>query len=228
MTPPLALRHVPGAPDDIALVTDTDTPAPADPDRLAMLSDAERARADAYRFAAHRDLFVHAHVVQRRALSLLAPDVPPAAWRFDRPEANGKPFALGPDGARGPMFSLTHCEGLVGVALSTRREVGLDAEQTGRRELSLDLARSSFAPVEARGLAALPDADSALARLWCGKEALSKALGLGLALDFATLVIDPHSATILQTPDSMDARDWAFTYPEASAGHTLALAWHGG
>jgi 4'-phosphopantetheinyl transferase len=231
----LTRQTIPGAPDDVTLFVSTDVdPATKDnkvaesartAGELAVLDATERARADAFRFSRDRDRFVHAHALKRQAISHMMPEVRAASWHFGLPEPGGKPFAIAPNGERGPKFSLTHCEGLVAVAVSGWREVGLDAEPTHRPELSLDLARSSFAPVEVRNLNAIPHPGATLARLWCGKEALSKAIGFGLALDFKTLVIDPHNSTIERAAPPMHADDWSFLYPEAPAGFTLALAW---
>lgn len=61
-------------------------------------------------------------------------------------------------------------------------------------------ASSQFAPSERQHLAALPDDEQRtdyLLRLWTFKEAVSKLLGLGSAIDFSTLAFDlaPYSPT---------------------------------
>lgn len=219
----LLARPVSGAPGDIVLFLESGAASACD-DGTAVLDAAERTRAGHFRSAGDRARFVSAHVLLRRALSRVAPGVPPAAWRFDRPEPNGKPFAIGPDGNRGPEFSLTHCKGLTGLAVSKLRPVGFDAEPTHRPEITHDLAKGSFAPLELAAMPKAPD-PAVLARLWCGKEALAKAVGQGLALDFAEIVIDPATGAVHACPPPLSRENWTLTFPAGPAGFTLALAW---
>ncbi|MEM9854178.1 MAG: 4'-phosphopantetheinyl transferase superfamily protein [Pseudomonadota bacterium] len=166
-----------------------------------------------------------AHALLRRALSAVSPEVAPEAWLFDVPQKGGKPFALTPSGARGPFFNLTHCHGLVAVAVSTIREVGLDAEPAERSAASYDLARRVFSPKEIGKDGPAVWDNRALTRLWCAKEALAKGAGFGLALDFAEIVIDPDRQTILSAPAEIDPSRWRFSVEAAPPGFTLALAW---
>ena len=223
-TIPLSPMSLPDAPADVLLFLQTEA-ATRPPDNPAEWLDAEEmARANRFRFAADRGRFLKAHILKRRALNRIAPDVPAPAWTFDRPEPNGKPFAIGPDGQRGPEFSLFHCDGLVGVAIARARAVGLDGEPTHRPDLTVELAQASFAPTEIARAGTAPTATT-LARLWCGKEALAKAVGQGLAIDFTKLVIDPEHMRAVSAPPPVAVDDWALIYPGGPNGFTVALAW---
>jgi 4'-phosphopantetheinyl transferase len=189
-----------------------------------LLDEEECTRAKRFRFDADRVRYLQAHVLLRTALSRCRPDVRPEAWRFVREQPNGKPRGLAPDGTPGPEFSLTHCTGLIAVATAADRQLGIDAEPTRRPDLNEDLARKSFAPVEMRD-APLPGATGQLARLWCAKEALAKAVGVGLALDFADLVIALDECRILRAPPVLDPAVWSFSFVRAPDGFTIALAW---
>jgi 4'-phosphopantetheinyl transferase len=81
-------------------------------------------------------------------------------------------------------FNATHGDDLVAVAVSREIEVGIDVERVRPIAERADIVRQFFHPAEARAIAALPPADAELAffRCWTRKEAVSKALGLGLSL----------------------------------------------
>ncbi|MDV9175751.1 4'-phosphopantetheinyl transferase superfamily protein [Streptomyces sp. W16] len=95
--------------------------------------------------------------------------------------ASGRPLL---DGAgRGTQVSVSHGRGAVAVALcrSSRVDLGVDVESV-RPLAALALARGYLTPAEADwlgGLAAV-ERDRAFLWLWTQKEAVGKALGLGL------------------------------------------------
>lgn len=82
--------------------------------------------------------------------------------------------------------SLSHSEGHIVVAVA-RRPVGVDVECVRGGSVDATLVRRTCTPGERRALAAEPTRarEAAFLRLWTRKEAVSKAIGAGLALDFA-------------------------------------------
>ncbi|MET7762967.1 4'-phosphopantetheinyl transferase superfamily protein [Streptomyces sp. NPDC005393] len=96
-------------------------------------------------------------------------------------QAGGRPFLDG--AARGLQVSLSHGRGVWAVALggSSRFELGVDVEVV-RPLPALGLARRYLAAAEARWLAGLGpvERETAFMWLWTQKEAVGKALGLGL------------------------------------------------
>jgi 4'-phosphopantetheinyl transferase len=84
----------------------------------------------------------------------------------------------------GLTFNATHGDDLVAVAVSREIEVGIDVERIRPIAERAAIVRQFFHPAEARAIDALPPADAELAffRCWTRKEAISKALGLGLSL----------------------------------------------
>ncbi len=162
-------------------------------------------------------------------------------------KAGGRPYLRG----FGQIdLSLSHTDELVAVAVSRTGRIGVDAEPAGRR-LSFDLLRGQVCtPAEQEALLALPEEErtAGLLRLWTLKEAYTKALGLGMRLDFSafgfgTLPEGPGDGyacgdaarlggTGLLAPDGRPAAhgEWAFaTYPVLGrylvsvAGHDAGL-----
>lgn len=79
-----------------------------------------------------------------------------------RLHANGKPYLPG-----GPHFSISHCDGLVLLAVSELGEIGCDAERADRMIRNEAALR--------RKIAAPGEEDIPLLQLWVKKEALYKA-----------------------------------------------------
>ncbi|MDR3068463.1 MAG: 4'-phosphopantetheinyl transferase superfamily protein [Cellulomonas sp.] len=99
---------------------------------------------------------------------------------------HGRPVALDPGGCPVPEvhLSASHAGDLVVVAVTGAGPVGVDVERVGAATFD------GFAPAvltsrERLALTAVPVADQArwCARIWTRKEALLKALGLGLTVD---------------------------------------------
>ena len=150
------------------------------------LDEAERGRADRYRFEDDRARFVLGSALARLAagavLGLPAAEVPLER----RCERCGEPHGRLRIAARGaPDVSVTHAGALVGVALCAGGRIGLDVEPVPGRGLDVltDL-RHAFAPGELDALRRLDEPDRLRAglRLWTRKEAALKAAGLGLAV----------------------------------------------
>ena len=80
-------------------------------------------------------------------------------------------------------FNLSHTDGLVAIALSRSRRVGIDVEKTRSVLDEIEIADKFFSPSESVQLRSLSPADRHFAFLccWTRKEAYAKATGLGLA-----------------------------------------------
>lgn len=137
----------------------------------ALLSDDERARADAFKREVHRRRFALVRAALRRAVS---PE-DPASVRF-REGPWGKPEV---DGLH---VNVSHTDGLALIAATRVGPVGVDVERVREDLETLDLSRRYFARREVDALVALdPRARArAFVRLWTRKEAVLKAAGRGL------------------------------------------------
>ncbi len=195
------------------------------PRLAAQLDDTERARAERFHFARDRDAYVAAHALTRALLSLHAPCAP-AAWRFTA-NRHGRPEVI----AQGPTpplrFNLSHTRGLVAVAVTLERDIGVDVEQVNPPRLTLALAARTFAPAEVAFLRRLPRADlpEALYAFWTLKEAYIKAVGRGLSLPLDSFAFTLAPLRIaFSDPTADDPAAWHFARLRPTAAHRLALA----
>ncbi|MFG1815595.1 4'-phosphopantetheinyl transferase superfamily protein [Kribbella sp. NPDC049174] len=90
-----------------------------------------------------------------------------------RREPSGRPYV------DGLAVSISHSRTLVAVAASAAGPVGVDVEDVYQREVA-GLARRWFDPSELEWMAGEADELTAFLQLWTAKEAVGKALGLGL------------------------------------------------
>lgn len=141
-----------------------------------LLDDRERARAAAFLAPLDRRLFVTAHGALRILAARELNTAPEAlTWIAGQ---HGKPELAPPWSAL--RTSLSHSAGLIAVAISAQRQVGLDIQHL---MLSLDtiaLSARFFPPDEADYVAGSPDPSTRadrFAHLWARKEAAVKAAG---------------------------------------------------
>jgi 4'-phosphopantetheinyl transferase len=107
---------------------------------------------------------------------------PKAVQFFSTP--HGKPGLLPGVSSLPVQFNLSHCQGLVGCAVTLGADIGLDMEDT-HRKVNMDLAGRFFSPLDIRQLEQAGDTVAKQDRfvdLWTLKEAYVKAVGKGLSL----------------------------------------------
>jgi len=161
-----------------------------------VLDDGERARADRFVVDEVKRRFVLSHAALRLILARrLGGD-----WRDIRYDtvANGKPCLAGSAAGR-LEFNMSHSGDLMVVALSADRPVGVDVEAWRPIDRLRGLAETILAARELTVFDGLTpgDASRVLLRLWTFKEAVVKALGLGLS-------VEPRGIAL---PDSVLAGD---------------------
>jgi 4'-phosphopantetheinyl transferase len=146
---------------------------------LPRLSADERTWADRLRQPAHRRQFVVTRAALRSVLGA-ALGAPPETVEIEADD-RGKPRLV----AGGLHFNLSHAGGLALIAVCADHPVGVDVEQVGRDVSELDdIARTYFSASEQSAYFALTPVDrmDAFYRVWTRKEAVAKALGLGMSL----------------------------------------------
>lgn len=143
----------------------------------AWLSDAERRRAERFRFERDRRRFIVARARLRELLGARL-GVRPEAVELEYGK-NGKPrLAHG-----GWRFNTSHCDDVAVYAFSWERDVGIDIEAIRAVPEADAIAAQFFSHRERAAYLALAPHDRPLGFLkcWTRKEALSKALGGGLS-----------------------------------------------
>jgi 4'-phosphopantetheinyl transferase len=153
-------------------------PAEDIPALRGVLSAGERERADRFQLPADRRRFTVSRYALRSVLgdcSRLAPRS--LEFRYGR---QGKPYL---DRPGAPHFNLSHSGELALIAVCRDEPVGVDVEYALRApDVMYELVDAHFSPADRRQLLALPVQShrDAFFRCWTRKEALIKALGVGL------------------------------------------------
>jgi 4'-phosphopantetheinyl transferase len=144
--------------------------------------------------------------------------------------SRGKPFLDETIPPGGLSFSLTHSHGLLGLAVTKGRELGLDIEAVRDKSDLLGLARHCFSPRELAALTALPPSEHVerFFALWTLKESYIKARGLGLSLplDSFSFGLDPRTQPLGLTCEPTcedDATRWRLWQLRLGDQHAAAL-----
>ncbi len=178
------------------------------------LTASEQAVAAGMPVAAVRERWIGARAMLRAVLARYL-GLPPQQPRFLR-GPYGKPELAG-DPRLMPAFNLTHCGPQVLLAVTGPQGlVGVDVEQRRRVPDWEQIAASCFHPLEVAGLAALQTCSPAAAwqafiEVWTRKEAVVKALGLGLSMPlnaFRVSVMAQGRAQVLEGPATNTWTRW--------------------
>src|SRR5207302_2788250 len=95
----------------------------------------ERQQERRFYFEQHRRQYLITRAMVRNILSIYIKSVSPQAWQFSQNEF-GKPWVSGP--VTLPVrFNVSHTAGIIVVAITKNREIGVDVESTSRRRVSL-------------------------------------------------------------------------------------------
>lgn len=152
----------------------------------------------------------------------------PGRWTLLRGH-NGQPALQGADGQHW-CCSISHCQGLVTVAIS-RERVGIDCEPQERQfRQPTRMAERILSPAEQHQFQDMAEAERPawLMRRWTLKEAALKALGTGIAggLERVAFRGDPECPELLR--DDCSDRSWQTLSTVIRPGFWLAMAWQGG
>ena len=150
---------------------------------LGLLSADEEARAAAFVRAQDRRYYRAAHALQRWVLATHL-DQRPEALAFTT-IANGKPVLVGIPNLH---FNLSR-GGSVGLVAVAGLPIGTDVETKRDVPELVAIARRYFAPAELEFLTKAFDQATTFLRLWVAKEAVLKALGVGLGHGLSNFAI---------------------------------------
>ncbi len=153
---------------------------------MNFLSEEELERAGRFRREADQHRHILSHSLKRLCLSaVLAID--PLKLSFNLGD-KGKPYC---DNADAPDFNLSHSGDWVLLGLSSFGDIGVDVE-VQEREVSDAVAAYALTPSQLEAVKQDPHPQQRFMMYWTQKEAISKALAMGLSIDFQT--IDCHGS----------------------------------
>lgn len=158
------------------------------------LDAVEREQATRYRDLDLADRYTVAHALVRFVLSMYC-NVDPSAIEFTRRcDACGGPHGKPSLGDGSVRFSLSRSGNVAAVAVSSD-DVGVDLERVDSAVDTFDLARRFYAEAEVIELKQLPERQRSLAfaRMWTAKEAVLKAVGLGLSIALTAVEVSLRS-----------------------------------
>jgi len=191
----------------------------------AVLSPAERTRADRFRKVRDQKLYLVAHAMLRTVLSRYA-EVPPTDWTFDE-GPYGRPEISNPI-AHNLRFNLSHTHGLCLCGVVLDLDLGVDVETVERDPDVLLVAERFFSTAEFSTIPALPPEQQKerFFTFWTLKEAYIKARGAGLSLplDQFSFTLAPEISINFDPRMQQHARDWSFGIFHPTLSHRAAFA----
>jgi len=202
-----------------------------DHEAFRALADDERARAarflrpkDGIRYAATR-------LALRQAIGAYL-SVEPARLRFSYDDV-GRPAVI--DAPAGFDFNVSHSGDFALIAWARMRRIGVDIESKRERLDWRALAKTVFGPHDHLIVEALPPHAQADAffDVWTAKEALLKAIGVGIAggLDRFSVLNEARRQPLLRhaEPDapisSLPLHDYEAYWCDAPSGYSACIAW---
>jgi 4'-phosphopantetheinyl transferase len=192
------------------------------------LSDEERKQETKFYFDDDRRRYLVTRAMVRTVLSRYCA-IAPSAWVFSA-NAYGRPEIASPDGdALGLCFNISHAKGLIALAVTRDRSVGIDVENIEVRDVSLGIAERFFSRMEAAELAALPEEHrwDRFFEYWTLKESYVKARGMGLSIPlnkFSFRFTREGNVQLAVEPELGDDEErWRFWQYRASPRHLLAV-----
>jgi 4'-phosphopantetheinyl transferase len=202
------------------------------PELRSLLSDEELARESRFYFDDDRKRYLVTRAMVRMLLSRYAP-IAPERWAFSK-NAYGRPviadtIAAAEPEARDLFFNLSHTRGLIAVAVTRGRELGVDVENIATRSVSLEVAKRFFSAAEVLELShvAPERQQDRFFEYWTFKESYIKARGMGLSLplDGFSFEFPRRDAVRIRIDPALEDRDerWSFWQYRPSAGYLMAL-----
>lgn len=160
----------------VASLKDTDVDS-----KKVYLSESELTRCESFRRVKDQQRYILAHALKRYCLSRYL-HVSPLSLQFSD-GAKGKPYCTHKNA---PAFNLSHSGEFVLLGLSTIGYVGVDVEQIDR-DISPNIFPRVLSAEQHKQVMNSPAPHYEFMCYWTQKEAISKTLGLGLSIDFATV-----------------------------------------
>jgi 4'-phosphopantetheinyl transferase len=174
--------------------------------------------------------FILAHGFLRLVLSRYLHQRP-QLLRF-QPHSNGKPRLVKVADSPRLEFNLAHSAHMTMIAVASGRSVGVDVEALTRPVQAQAIVERYFSPAEQDHFASLPRSrqESEFIRYWTAKEAVLKAIGVGLAGGLSCCEVIGHpggcSATVRLTEQDKP-RSWLVRFFPLSSTYLGSVAAEG-
>jgi 4'-phosphopantetheinyl transferase len=193
---------------------------------LWMLSPTEQGRRNCLAARGDKRDYAAAYALLRTTLSMYG-RVSPDAWQFERGPF-GKPHLTESADVEPLDFNLSHASGLVACAVARSMNVGIDVESLGSVPDCNFLYDRYLAETERRDLQHChSDAvRGRFAELWTLKEALLKAVGLGLRLPPSIISFTwtaDHHPVLVDRPAELRHLSLFFALYRPTTDHRMAL-----
>jgi phosphopantetheinyl transferase len=160
-------------------------------EKFLLLSDDEKQRADSFKSKKDRACFIIAHALKRYLLSQII-NVDPSSLCFSYSD-KGKPFC---DNDKTLDFNISHSADWVVLGVSSIAPIGVDVERADR---VIGKKTIAYALTEQQALTLVGAADTVekMMLYWTQKEAVSKALGVGISVGFKNIQCSGEPGTSL-------------------------------
>ncbi len=189
------------------------------------LSPSELSRAARFRFPVDRQRYGAGRGALRTLLAgrlgVAAADIRLGVEPFGKPRLEFPSAAL--------QFNVSHSHQVALIAITTGAPVGVDVERVDASLDWVELAALHFARGEQRAIGELPPRQrlDAFFACWTRKEAVLKALGVGLSMPLSSfeVSVDPDGpARLLWADPPLNAGRWTLTDVRTETGFRAALA----
>lgn len=189
----------------------------------------ERARANAFVHESDRRDYICAHAL-RQALLADCFGLPAGTWTIENHHLQ-KPFITTSIQQGRAESNLAHTRGFVAVVVALDCAVGIDAEDRNRH-IEPDAASLICSPGEHVLLNAIPSDSPArrelLLHMWVRKEALLKAMGVGLSFPLPAIDLDHNGRPSLSHPTFAIGAisNWRIWNIDAGPSYLVAVGAH--
>ena len=213
--------------EDVAVIVVQLPEAPCELlDRADALSPGERARAEEFRFARHRERFLARRILLRLWLAEEL-DMRPEKIRMEC-TPQGKLFIVPEGGALSIAdFSISSSSESMGMAIHRTGRIGVDIEH-GRTEQDVTaMLESICSPEESRILRHLPPTtkEHAFLQLWTAKEAYLKAVGTGLLRSPDSVTVQWDTTGSTPEIEQRSLRGWRLNPAVLPCGCHVCTCW---
>ena len=196
-----------------------------------LLSGDEQAKARRYRFEDNRREYIVGRGLLRHLLGCYL-DQDPASLQFFY-NAYGKPALMHTKGSEPLSFNVSHAHGIILLAFTLDRELGIDIERIRPEAAHDGVAERFFSSHEVHELRTLPLHAQPLGffNCWTRKEAYIKARGEGLNIplnQFDVSLVPGEPAALLESRvDPQDTNRWTLCALDMGTQYAAALAVEG-